>query len=147
MNLLATAAISLLASLPAGYYQPATAQQPTPPAKGAMPPGHPGVITNDPTVNWPKARPEDVSSVDAILKAFYAIPAGNPGEPRDWDRYRSLFSPDARLIPARGDAKGGAMAMFVTITDYISLNKSYFEKGGFMDTEVARRVESFGHIA
>jgi hypothetical protein len=38
------------------------------------------------------------------------------------------------------------MAMFVTITDYIGLNKTYFEKGGFMDKEVARRVESFGHM-
>ena len=112
-----------------------------------MPAGHPGVINNDPTVNWPKARPEDVKSIDSIMAALYSIPGGNPGQPRDWDRYRSLFSPDARMIPARGNPEGGAMAMFVTITDYISLNKSYFEKGGFMDKEVARRVETFGHIA
>lgn len=115
--------------------------------KGPMPAGHPGVINNDPTVSWPKARPEDVASIDAIMAAFYALPAGNPGQPRDWDRYRSLFTPDARLIPARGDPKGGAMAMYVTITDYISLNKSYFEKGGFSDKETARKVDSFGHIA
>jgi len=116
------------------------------PAKPAMPAGHPGVITGDPTLNWPKAKPADVESVDAILKAFYSIPAGEPGQPRDWERYLSLFTPDARMIPARGDDKGGAMAMYVTITDYISLNKSYFEKGGFMDKEVARRTESFSHV-
>lgn len=153
MNLVLSASISLFACLSAGFYQPGQeapkpAQvQPQPKPKAPMPAGHPGMINNDPTLNWPKAKPEDVNSIDAILAALYKIPAGNPGEARDWDRYRSLFTPDARLIPARGNPEGGAMAMYVTITDYISLNKNYFEKGGFMDREVARRVETFGHIA
>jgi hypothetical protein len=136
---------ALLACLVSSPAQPAKEGQP--PAKPPMPAGHPGVINNDPTLNWPKARPEDVGSVEAIMAAFYTVPAGNPGEPRDWDRYRSLFTPDARMIPARADQKGGAMAMYVTITDYISLNKNYFEKGGFLDKEVAKRVETFGHMA
>lgn len=148
MNLALVAAIAALA---AGTAQPGpqsqTPAKPAPPAKAPMPAGHPGMINADPTLNWPKARPEDVNSIDAIMAALYTLPAGNPGQPRDWDRYRSLFSPDARLIPARGDAKGGAMAMYVTITDYISLNRTYFEKGGFSDKEVARRVDTFGHIA
>ncbi len=76
------------ASTPAS---PAAAQ----PAKQPLPAGHPGVVANDPTLNWPKPRPEDVSSIDAIVGALYSVPAGNPGQPRDWDRYRSLFSPDA----------------------------------------------------
>lgn len=155
MNLVLTASMSLLACLSAGFYQPgagpapapASATQPEPKPKAPMPAGHPGMINNDPTLNWPKAKAEDVSSIDAIMKALYKVPAGNPGEARDWDRYRSLFTPDARLIPARGNPEGGAMAMYVTITDYISLNKNYFEKGGFMDKEVGRRVETFGNIA
>ncbi|MDX2119295.1 MAG: nuclear transport factor 2 family protein [Planctomycetota bacterium] len=142
MKLLALPA--LLASLSASMLQPTGAQQP---AKSQMPAGHPGVINADPTLNWPKAKPEDVSSIDGLLKAFYSVAGGEPGQARDWDRYRSLFTPDARLIPARGNPNGGAMAMYVTITDYIALNKTYFEKGGFMDKEVARRVEQFGNIA
>ncbi len=148
------ALIALIASLATGAGQPAPgtpsgakAGPGAQPTQGTLPAGHPGVITNDPTINWPKGRPEDVGSVDAIIAAFYSVPAGDPGQPRDWDRYRSLFSPDARLIPARGDGKGGAMAMFVNVTDYIGLNKSYFEKGGFRDKEVARRIEKFGNIA
>ncbi len=150
------ASTSMLASQPAKD-APATpapaapvkpANHPAPPKpKGPMPAGHPGAAPADPTLNWPKARPEDVNSIDAIVKAFYSVPAGEKGEPRDWDRYASLFSPDARMIPARGDDKGGAMAMFVTIGEYVDLNKSYFEKGGFRDTEVSRKVEEFGHIA
>lgn len=120
---------------------PATNQ----PSKKPMPSGHPGLSNEQ--VNWPKARPEDVESIDAIMAAFYKIPAGNPGEARNWDRYVSLFTPDARMVPARADDRGGAMAMFVPISQYVEMNKKYFEKGGFLDTEINRRVETFGHIA
>jgi len=135
---------AMIASLTASLLQPPAPQQQP---KGPMPAGHPGMINNDPTLNWPKAKPEDVSSIDAIMNALYSVPAGDAGQARDWDRYRSLFTPDARLIPARADQKGGAMAMYVTITDYITLNKTYFEKGGFRDKEVGRRVEQYGNIA
>lgn len=123
--------------------------QPANPAasKPQKPAGHPGAAQADATLNWPKARPEDVNSVDAIIKAFYAVPAGEKGESRDWDRYASLFTPDARMIPARADDKGNAIAMYVTIGEYVGLNKTYFEKGGFRDTEINRKVEEFGHIA
>lgn len=148
MNNIFIASMSALLCLSAGS-QPTKDKAAAPatqaPAKAPMPAGHPG-LTSDPALNWPKARPEDVNSVDAIMAALYSIPKGEPGQPRDWDRYRSLFSPDARLIPARATPDGGAMAMYVTITDYVSLNKSYFEKGGFMDKEVNRRVETFGHM-
>lgn len=129
---------------PANHPSPAAA--PAKP-KGNMPAGHPGTATADPNLNWPKPRPEDVESIDAIIKAFYSVPAGEKGEARDWDRYASLFTPDARMIPARADEKGNATAMFVTIGEYVDLNKSYFEKGGFRDTETNRKVEQFGHIA
>jgi hypothetical protein len=151
MKSVLTLSFSLLACATAALQQPEPKQpdpkQPAHQPSGKLPSGHPGLSPGDPVADWPKPRAEDVASVDAILAAFYKIPAGNKGEPRDWDRYRSLFSPDARLIPARGTPEGGAMAMFVTISDYIALNKNYFEKGGFMDKEVARRTESFGNIA
>lgn len=127
--------------------QPAQHPSVDQPSNKPLPSGHPGITMDSPQLNWPKARAEDVGSIDAIMSAFYKVPAGNPGEPRDWDRYRSLFTPDARMVPARSDDKGGAMAMYVSIGQYIDMNQKYFEKGGFMDTEVARRVETFGHIA
>jgi hypothetical protein len=41
-------------------------------------------------------KPEDVSSIENILKAFYESTSGPKG-PRDWDRFYSLFSSDARM--------------------------------------------------
>src|SRR6266403_5496502 len=77
--------------------------------------GHPG---------WPAAKPEDVKSPEAILHAVYSVISGGKGEARDWDRMRSLFVPDARLIPAAAAsaANGGAVhsdALFLTVDGYI----------------------------
>lgn len=123
--------------------QPGAAQ----PGQGGVPAGHPQIPMPTAGAEWPKARPEDVLSIDAIVKAFYEAPAGEPGEARDWNRWRSLFIPDARLVAARPGAEGSAGTFYLTVADYIEANKKYFEKGGFRDTEVGRRVEAFGNIA
>ena len=73
--------------------------------------GHPG---------WPVAKPEDVSSPDAILNAVYSVISGPKGQARDWDRMRSLFVPDARLIPATTGANGHTDAVLLTIDGYIA---------------------------
>lgn len=49
--------------------------------------------------NRPEANPADVKSPDAIVSAVYEAVSGSAGEERDWDRLRSLFLPEARLIP------------------------------------------------
>jgi hypothetical protein len=46
----------------------------------------------------PRADPADVATMDAIVEALYAVISGPVGEARDWDRFRSLFIPEARLI-------------------------------------------------
>ncbi|MGE3108992.1 MAG: hypothetical protein AB7G11_17140 [Phycisphaerales bacterium] len=109
------------------------------------PAGHPTIPKPD--ESWPKARAEDVGSIDAIVKAYYESTAGGPGEKRDWERFRSLFLPQGRLIAARAAPDGSSGAVFLTATDFTAMNRKYFEKGGFMDTEVAHRVEQFGNVA
>lgn len=112
--------------------------------KPQLPPGHPGATV---APNWPKANPDDVKSIDAILAAMQQAIGGAPGQPREWDRYRSLFAPDARLIAARPGGGDAATAMFLTVSNFVDANKTYFEKGGFFDKEVSRQVEAFGNIA
>ena len=47
------------------------------------------------SVNYTK----DVSSEAAIISALYEVISGEPGEPRDWERFKYLFAKDAFLIP------------------------------------------------
>ena len=94
------------------------------------------------------ADPADVGSLDSIMKAVYASISGDAGQTRDWDRFRSLFHEDARLIPTGKNPKTGVTgARASTPDEYIKQAEPYFAKEGFYETEKARRVEVYGNIA
>src|SRR5438093_3290228 len=102
------------------------------------------------TSNNPEASPSDVASIDAIIAATYDVISGPAGTPRDWDRERSLFYPGARLMPTATVAGRNDVELAPQILDvegYIARVESLFAKSGFYETEIARRVESFGSIA
>ncbi len=94
------------------------------------------------------ADPADVGSLDSIMKAVYSVISGDAGKPRDWDRFRSLFHKDARLIPSGKNAQTGVIgARSFTPDEYINRSQAFFEKEGFYESEKARRVEMYGNIA
>ena len=95
----------------------------------------------------PAANPADVASMDAILKAVYDVISGEAGQKRDWNRFRSLFYPGARMIGTGKNPNTGLIgARAATPEEYIKRNEPYFEKSGFFEREKARRVETFGAI-
>ena len=93
----------------------------------------------------PEARANDVASIDAIIATLYEVISG-PTEDRDWDRFRSLFAPGARLIPTRGKEEGGAEARVSTVEGYVQGSGRYFKENPFYESEIARTTESFGNI-
>jgi hypothetical protein len=100
----------------------------------------------------PAAAPADTESIDSIVKAYYAATAGARGQARDWDRMRSLFVENGRLIvahhPPHGENEAGETALFLMpVSDYIEANRKYLERAGFTEKELSRRVEEFGSIA
>jgi hypothetical protein len=86
----------------------------------------------------------DVASIDAILQSVYAAISG-PAGPRDWDRFRALFAPGARLVPVRQTPEG-AKAVVLDVAAYIERVGPYFEANAFYERELARRTEQFGNI-
>ena len=97
-----------------------------------------------------KANPADVESIDAIIAATYDVISGPRGMRRDWERERSLFYPGARLMPTATVAGKNDVELAPQILDveaYIARVEPLFEKNGFYEREIARRVESFGSIA
>jgi hypothetical protein len=95
----------------------------------------------------PAARPADVASMSAIIEAVYNVISGPRGQPRDWDRMRSLFVPGARLISARTDKDGLTTAHVMSVEDYIRLGDPMLKKDGFFEREAHRTEERFGNIA
>lgn len=129
----------------AGFTQPADQPAQTPTIETHPPAGHP--MLPKPGDDWPQPKAEDVASIDAIVAAYYASTSGKSGEPRDWNRFKSLFHPQGRLIPAHPVGDGSATAFFLTAEDFAQQNDKYFKKSGFIDREVAKRVEQYGNIA
>jgi len=95
----------------------------------------------------PATRPADVASIDAILAAVYDAISGPAGQARNWDRFRSLFHPAARLIPSGRTAEGGRVARAMTPDEYVTRSAPALERDGFFEIEIARRVEEYGSIA
>jgi hypothetical protein len=95
----------------------------------------------------PAANPADVESVDAILAALYDVISGPAGEARDWDRMRSLFTPEARLIPVnRQGAPSQVQPRFLSVEDYIQMAGPFLEEHGFFEREIGRVTERFVNI-
>jgi hypothetical protein len=87
----------------------------------------------------------DAQSVDSIVAALYDVISGPAGQARDWDRFRNLFAPGARLIPAAPRRDGAAPAA-LSPDDYVTRTSDTFLKNGFFEREVARQTEAFGTI-
>ena len=118
----------ILAVLPTG---PVRAQQPATPVSPAS------VVA---------ARPQDVESIDAILGALYDVISGPKGEARNWDRFRSLLAPGARLIPTGRTPQGEARLRNWTPEEYIATAGPQLERNGFFEREIGRTMERYGNI-
>jgi hypothetical protein len=94
----------------------------------------------------PAAAPADVESIDAIITALYDVISGPAGQPRNWNRMRSLFIPGGRLMPT-GARQGARVMRVLEVNDYIAMSGPQLERMGFRERELARRTEQFGHIA
>lgn len=92
------------------------------------------------------ARPADVASPEAIVTALYDVISGDAGVERDWDRFRSLFHPTARLMPSGVNREGVGVARSITPEEYIERSGPVLTRDGFHEREIARKAERFGHM-
>jgi hypothetical protein len=111
--------------------------QPSPPAT-SQPPATPPP---------PEPNPADVSSIDAIINAVYEVHSAPAGAKRDWNRFRSLFVPGARLIPTGPQRSGEFGWRLASVDGYITHVGPSLEKDGFFEKEVARRTETWANMA
>lgn len=112
---------------------PAKAQTPTPSPAQAAP-------------SAPAANPADVATLDAIIAALYDVISGPAGK-RNWDRFRSLFAPGARLVANGVRPTGEVASRVMTPEDYAQRSGAFFESNGFFEREAARHTDAFGNIA
>lgn len=87
----------------------------------------------------------DVKSVDAIMSALYDVISGEANVSRDWDRFRYLFKPEAKLIPTRKDDKGEFTLRAMSPDEYVQMFSSRIATG-FFERELSRKEEAYGTL-
>lgn len=100
----------------------------------------------------PEPRAEDVASPAAVVRAVYQSISGpaEKDEPRDWDRLRSLFLPEARLVLVRWQSPDGEKEEILRgwdIEGFIEAARGFYRESEFYEREVGRRIDRFGNIA
>jgi len=89
---------------------------------------------------------EDVKNPDTVVATLYDVLSGPAGE-RNWDRFHSLFKPEARMA-AMVPIPGGKVALKTfKPQEYQAMNSPHFVNSGFYEIEIGRVQEMFGEIA
>ncbi|WP_411768844.1 hypothetical protein [Winogradskyella sp. A3E31] len=89
---------------------------------------------------------DKVATLDSTLKTLYGVISGEKGEERNWDVFKFLFHPKAKLIPTGKTQEGKHVARFLKPEDYISSSGKWLVENGFFEKEIHRSVNTFGNI-
>ena len=92
-------------------------------------------------------RPEDVSTLDGIIAAFYEVISGPAGEPRQWSLDRTLYIPGVRFVAMTAAKDGTPLPEVTSHQEYVDLNDAGLVERGFFESEIHRVTRRFGNIA
>jgi hypothetical protein len=92
------------------------------------------------------ASPQDVSTIDGIIKAFYEAISGGKNQPRQWARDKTLYTPGVRFVSMR-EENGKILASVMDHDQYVNGSNDFLVKEGFIEREINRVTRRFGNIA
>lgn len=87
----------------------------------------------------------DTETLDNTLATLYAVISGEKGEARDWERFKNLFIPEARLIPS-GVRDGKLSYRIMTPDGYVENAGKWLVENGFHEVEISRKTEEYGSL-
>ena len=89
-----------------------------------------------------RANPADVTTIDALMKAYYESVSGHPGQ-RDGQRMLSLFIEGGKIsIDVSGEAPTHQLA-----EDYLATDRFLTIENDFFEREISRDTQRFGRMA
>jgi hypothetical protein len=100
------------------------------------------------TVQKLEPRPEDVGSIEGIVKASYETISGGVGVPRQWGRDESLFDPNARFVAVEPHPQTGKIvATETTHQEFADETDAFLVKEGFTERELGQKILRYGNVA
>jgi hypothetical protein len=93
----------------------------------------------------PAPKSDDVKSMDALLHAIYDVISGPAGD-RDWNRFRSLFVPQARFTQTMKAPDGNVAVNLLSVDDFVTMAGDIFKKEPFYENAIVNRTQTFGSV-
>ena len=94
------------------------------------------------------AKPEDVSTIEAIVTASYEAISGGIGVPRQWARERTLNDVHARFVSAETNPKTGETKIWSTSDqEFADQTDQLMVKDGFTEHELTHIIHRYGNVA
>lgn len=100
--------------------------------------------------NFNKLYIESVRTLENTIDTLYSVISGKKGQTRDWNLFKFLFHPNAKLIPYEKDLEGIVHARYLSPDDYINTIGKWLDTKrdtDFYENEVHKVVNTFGNIA
>ncbi|RZN80318.1 MAG: hypothetical protein EVB11_11620 [Winogradskyella sp.] len=89
---------------------------------------------------------KNVSTLDSTIETLYSVISGDKGVERNWELFKHLFHPDAKLIPTGKNRQGQTIARYMAPDDYIKTSGKWLFENGFHEVELNRTTNTFGNI-
>lgn len=89
---------------------------------------------------------EKVATLDSTLTTLYQVISGEKKEERDWQLFKYLFHPDAKLIPSGKNKEGDYLVRYLSPQQYIDFSGQWLVDNGFYEKEISRKTDTFGNI-
>ena len=137
VGMLFLAATSAMALAPV-FAQKTEAQRST-----QLPPTTPVISAAELAAKVPAPKPDDVKSIDAIMHAAYDVISGPAGS-RDWNRFRSLFLPQARFTQVGKSPDGSTFIISWGEDEFIRDAATVFASDPFYENAIVNQPETFG---
>jgi hypothetical protein len=92
-------------------------------------------------------RPEDVSSIDGIVKAYYEVVSGPAEKDREWGRDATLYIPGVRFIVFGEGKYGKTVARSLSHQEFVNDSDPAMKGKAFYEHEVHRITHRIGNVA
>jgi hypothetical protein len=94
------------------------------------------------TIGKAAPRPDDVSTIDGMIKAYYEVVSGPAGQPRQWDRDATLYISNVRFVIV-----GKATARSMSHQEFVDMSVASMDGKAFYEHEIHRITQRAGNIA
>ena len=98
------------------------------------------------SIGKPTPLPEDVSTIDGIIKAYYEVVSGPAEQPRQWGRDSTLYMYNVRFVVIQEDATGAATARSMSHQEFIDESDASLSGKAFYEHEVHRITHRAGNV-